>query len=70
VQEAQKGVYAAAFIRVIFIPSMVVIPGIVAFKLYGDIGDQAYGRIVGDLLPSWLSGVFAAGHRGSCIKLV
>ena len=30
VKEAQKGVYAAAFIRVIFIPSMVVIPGIVA----------------------------------------
>jgi len=68
VQEAQKGVYAAAFIRVIFIPSMVVIPGIVAFKLYGDIGDQAYGRIVGDLLPSWLSGVFAAAIAAAVLS--
>jgi SSS family solute:Na+ symporter len=68
VQEAQKGVYAAAFIRVIFIPSMVVIPGIVAFKLYGDIGDQAYGRIVGDLMPSWLSGVFAAAIAAAVLS--
>jgi len=68
VKEAQKGVYAAAFIRVVFIPSMVVIPGIVAFKLYGDIGDQAYGRIVGDLLPGWLSGVFAAAIAAAVLS--
>jgi SSS family solute:Na+ symporter len=61
-------VYAAAFIRVIFIPSMVVIPGIVAYKLYGDIGDQAYGRIVGDLLPGWLSGVFAAAIAAAVLS--
>ena len=68
VKEAQKGVYVAAFIRVVFIPSMVVIPGIVAFKLYGDIGDLAYGRIVGDLLPSWLSGVFAAAIAAAVLS--
>jgi SSS family solute:Na+ symporter len=68
VQEAQRGVYAAAAIRVLFIPAMVVIPGIVAFKLYGDIGDQAYGRIVGDLLPSWLSGVFAAAIAAAVLS--
>ncbi len=68
VGEAQKGVYAAAFIRVVFIPSMVVIPGIVAFKLYGDIGDQAYGRIVGDLLPNWLLGVFAAAIAAAVLS--
>ena len=68
VQEAQRGVYAAAVIRVLFIPAMVVIPGIVAFKLYGDIGDQAYGRIVGDLLPSWLSGVFAAAIAAAVLS--
>jgi len=28
--------------------------------LYGDIGDGTYGRIVGDLLPDFLSGAFAA----------
>lgn len=58
--EAQKGVYAAAAIRLLIVPSIIVIPGIVAYKLYGDIGDAAYGRIVGDILPGWLSGIFAA----------
>jgi SSS family solute:Na+ symporter len=60
VKEAQKGVLAAAAIRLLVVPPMIVLPGIVAFKLYGDIGDAAYGRIVGDVLPVWLSGVFAA----------
>lgn len=60
VKEAQKGVLAAAAIRLLIVPPMIVLPGIVAFKLYGDIGDAAYGRIVGDVLPVWLSGVFAA----------
>lgn len=60
IEEAQKGVMAAAVIRVIFVPAMVVIPGIVSYKLYGDIGDAAYGQIVGDVLPTWMSGAFAA----------
>ena len=59
-QEAQKGVFAAAGIRFVIVPAIIVIPGIVAFKLYGDIGDATYGRIVGDVLPAWLSGIFAA----------
>jgi SSS family solute:Na+ symporter len=60
VKEAQKGVYAAALIRLVLIPPMIVLPGIVSYKLYGNIGDAAYGRIVGDVLPLWLSGLFAA----------
>ncbi len=59
-KEGQKGVYAAAAIRLMIVPPMIVIPGIVSYKLYGDIGDAAYGRIVGDVLPVWLSGAFAA----------
>jgi SSS family solute:Na+ symporter len=59
-KEAQKGVLAAAAIRVMIIPMIVVIPGVIAYKLYGDIGDAAFGRLVGDVLPPWLSGVFAA----------
>ncbi len=59
--EAQKGVMAAAGIRLLIVPIIVTIPGIVAFKLYGDINDAAYGRIVGEVLPAWLSGAFAAG---------
>jgi SSS family solute:Na+ symporter len=59
-KEAQKGVFAAAGIRLLIVPPMIVLPGIVSYKLYGDIGDAAYGRIVGDVLPVWLSGAFAA----------
>ncbi|TDF39334.1 SLC5 family protein [Alteromonadaceae bacterium M269] len=66
-KEAQKGVYAAAVIRFFIVPSIIVIPGIVAFKLYGDIGDATYGRIVGDVLPDWLSGVFAAAMAAAVL---
>ena len=60
IKEAQKGVMTAAIIRLMIVPPIIVLPGIVAFKLYGDIGDASYGRIVGDLLPGWMSGAFAA----------
>jgi solute:Na+ symporter, SSS family len=59
-KEAQKGVMAAAVVRVLIIPVIVVVPGLIAFKLYGNIGDAAFGNLVGDVLPPWLSGVFAA----------
>jgi SSS family solute:Na+ symporter len=59
-KEGQKGVLVAAVIRFIIVPPIIVLPGIVSYKLYGDIGDAAYGRIVGDVLPLWLSGAFAA----------
>ena len=60
VREARKGVFAAAAIRLIIVPAIIVIPGICAYQLYGDIGDAAYGRLVGDLMPKWMSGAFAA----------
>jgi len=60
VKEAQKGILAAAAIRLLIVPPIIVLPGIVSYKLYGDIGDAAYGQIVGDLLPPILSGAFAA----------
>ena len=60
VKEAQKGIVAAAAIRLLIVPPIIVLPGIVSYKLYGDIGDAAYGKIVGELLPSFLSGAFAA----------
>ncbi|WP_394729184.1 SLC5 family protein [Altererythrobacter sp. GH1-8] len=60
VKEAQKGVIAAAIIRVLIVPPIVVIPGIVAFKLFGDVDDRAYAMVVGEVLPDWTSGMFAA----------
>jgi SSS family solute:Na+ symporter len=59
-REGQKGVLAATVIRIIFIPAIVVVPGVVAFKLMGPLGDQTYSRIVDAVLPEWLSGAFAA----------
>lgn len=67
-KEAQKGVLAAVIIRIIIVPAIIVIPGIVSFKLYGDIGDTAYGQIVGDLLPGWLAGVFAAAMSAAVLS--
>ena len=60
VREAQKGVLAAAAIRILIIPIIVTVPGVVAFKLIGDVGDKAYGLLVAQVLPGWLSGAFAA----------
>ena len=60
VREAQKGVLAAALVRILIIPAIVTIPGVVAYKLIGDVGDRAYGLLVAQVLPPWLSGAFAA----------
>ncbi|MDM7859226.1 SLC5 family protein [Alteromonas sp. ASW11-36] len=65
--EAQKGVFAAAGIRLLIVPAIIVIPGIVSYKLYGDIGDAAYGTIVFDLLPDWLRGIFAAAMAAAVL---
>lgn len=71
VQEGQKGVYAAAVIRLLIVPAIIVIPGIVSYKLYGRIeNDGAYGRIVGDVLPVWLSGAFAAAIAAAVLTSV
>ena len=67
VREAQKGIYAAIGFKLI-LPLIVVLPGVIAFKLYGDIGDQAYGRLVADVLPPWLSGAFAAMIFGAVLS--
>ncbi len=67
VREAQKGVLAAAVVRILIIPAIVVIPGVVAFQLFGDVDDAAYGRLVGEVLPPWLSGVFAAAIAAAVI---
>ena len=59
-KEAQKGVATATVIRLLIIPPMVVIPGVVSWKLFGHLGDAAYGKIVWTVLPPWMSGIFAA----------
>lgn len=61
VKEAQKGILVAAALRLMIIPPIIVLPGIVAYKLFGEIPqNQAYGQIVSYVLPAALSGAFAA----------
>jgi SSS family solute:Na+ symporter len=67
IREAQKGIYAAAALKFLT-PFIVILPGIIAFKLYGDIDDNAYGRLVGDVLPPWLAGAFAAAITGAVLS--
>lgn len=60
IREGQKGVLAAVVIRILIVPAVVVLPGVAAYKLFGDIGDATYGRVVAPVMPGWLSGAFAA----------
>lgn len=60
IREAQKGAYGAAVIRLLIVPPMIALPGLCAYQLYGPLGDATYGHIVGQLLPHWLLGAFAA----------
>lgn len=60
VREARRGVLAAACVRILIIPPIVVLPGVAAWKLFGPLGDASYGRIVAHVLPGWLTGTFAA----------
>lgn len=60
IREAQKGAYGAAVIRLLIVPPMIALPGLCAYKLYGPLGDATYGYIVGQVLPHWLLGAFAA----------
>ncbi len=65
--EGQKGVLASGFFK-IMVPFMMMIPGVIAFHLYGpgfDSIDEAYPRLVSDLLPAYLGGLFLAVLLGA-----
>jgi len=68
VKEAQKGILAAAFIRLLIVPPIVVLPGVISYKLYGEVGNnKAFGMIVSDLLPVALTGAFAAAMAAAVL---
>jgi len=68
VKEAQKGILAAAGIRLLIVPPIIVLPGIISYKLYGEIGNnKAFGMIVSDLLPVALTGAFAAAMAAAVL---
>lgn len=68
--EGQKGVLLTGALKLLG-PIYLVIPGIIAYHLYADLGiknDQAYGYLVRDLLPPYLTGFFAAVMVGAILS--
>lgn len=63
----QQGVLLAGFFKLL-IPFFVMLPGVIAYHLYGDSltsMDHAYPRLVRDVLPDFLSGIFLAVLLGA-----
>ncbi len=63
----QKGVLLSGFFKLL-IPIFIMLPGIIAYHLYGDSlasMDHAYPRLVSDVLPSFLTGIFLAVLLGA-----
>ncbi|WP_235298853.1 solute:sodium symporter family transporter [Portibacter marinus] len=68
--EGQKGLMLAAFIKILG-PIIVVLPGIIAFQIFGgdlETPDSAYGRLVSEVLPKPLVGFFAAVIFGAILS--
>jgi len=69
-QEGQKGLLLASFIKVLG-PLIVVLPGIIAYHMFeGKLtnADQAYPALVNEVLPSYLIGFFAAVLFGAILS--
>jgi SSS family solute:Na+ symporter len=69
-REGQKGLLLASFIKILG-PLIVVLPGIIAFHLFGgtiENPDQAYPMLVSKVLPASLLGFFAAVLFGAILS--
>lgn len=69
-KEGQKGVLFAGFLK-LWGPLFLVLPGIIAFNLYGNSianPDMAYPTLVLDVLPRPLAGFFAAVLFGAILS--
>lgn len=68
--QGQKGIVCAAFLKLLM-PFIIVIPGIMAFQLYGDQianKDQAYPVLIQHILPAGLRGIFLAALVGAVMS--
>ncbi|MBP2834105.1 solute:sodium symporter family transporter [Aquimarina sp. U1-2] len=69
-KEGQKGLLLASFIKILG-PLIVVLPGIIAFHMFGDTldkADEAYPMLVSKVLPLSLVGFFAAVLFGAILS--
>lgn len=68
--EGQKGVLLTGALKLLG-PVYLVLPGLIAYHLYFDQGvenDDAYGKLVADVLPAHLTGFFAAIMVGAILS--
>ena len=70
--EGQKGLILAAFIKILG-PLIVVLPGLIAYYIFGDTldasqADLSYGLLVNKVLPPVLLGFFAAVLFGAILS--
>jgi SSS family solute:Na+ symporter len=68
--DGQRGIMLAAAIK-LFIPFIIVFPGIMAAALYSeqiDIADQAYPILIRELLPNGLAGIMFAALFGAVMS--
>jgi len=69
-KEGQKGLILASFIKILG-PLIVVLPGVIAFHMFGDTlsnADEAYPTLVSKVLPLSLVGFFAAVLFGAILS--
>jgi len=68
--EGQKGLLLAAGVKILG-PIILVLPGMVAWHMFGDgldVADEAYPRLVKEVLPAPLVGFFAAVLFGAILS--
>lgn len=71
-KEGQKGFILAALLKIIT-PILIIVPGVIAFCLYGstiEVADTVYPILVRDVLPKPLLGLFAAAMFGAILSTV
>ncbi len=69
--EAKKAVIFGAFLK-IFIPFLIVVPGIIGFVLFPELesGDDIYPTMLHNLLPAGLTGLVFAGFLAALMSSV
>ena len=70
IEEGQKGILFAAFLK-LFIPFIIIFPGMIAFELYSSAitnGDGAYPYLIRHLLPAGLRGLMFAALFGAVMS--
>jgi solute:Na+ symporter, SSS family len=70
--EAKRGLLFAAFLKIL-LPFVIVTPGIIAYVLYPDLipadqPDRSYATVVGQLVPSGMTGLIIAGLTAAILS--